>query len=78
MNAATVIDEIKHLAPAEQAKVVRFVYELDAANRLTGNELSALARRMTQSRNASERSVVREEIVRGFYGDEDNAENPPQ
>ncbi len=73
VNAATVIAEIKHLAPEEQAKVVRFVHELDAGRRLSGEELSALAKRMAESRDVSERSVVREAIVRGFYGDDDDA-----
>jgi len=73
VNASTVIAEIKDLAPEERAKVVRFVHELDATRKLSGDRLSALAERMTDSRDASERSVVREAIVRGFYGNDDDA-----
>jgi hypothetical protein len=73
VNASTVIAEIKHLAPEERAKVVRFIHELDDSRKLSGAKLSALAERMTETRDASERSVVREAIVCGFYGDDDDA-----
>jgi hypothetical protein len=40
VTASQIIDEIKRLAPEEQAGVVRFVYELDAERKLSGPELS--------------------------------------
>jgi hypothetical protein len=36
---------------------------------LTGEELSALAARMTQTTDPAEADLLREAIVRGFYGD---------
>jgi hypothetical protein len=68
MTAAKIIEEIKHLSPKEQAEVIRFAYHLDAERQLTGKELSALAERMTRANDPAEASLVREAIVRGFYG----------
>ena len=68
MTAAKIIEEIKHLSAKEQVEVIRFVYHLDAERQLTGKELSALAERMTQTTDPAEAALVREAIVRGFYG----------
>ncbi len=68
MTASQIIDEIKRLAPEEQAGVVRFVYQLDAERKLSGPELSALAERLVNAKDPIEASTVRESIVRGFYG----------
>ena len=73
MTAAKIIEEIKHLPPAEQAEVIQFAYHLDAERQLTGKELSALAERMTQTTAPAEAALVREAIVRGFYGGKRNA-----
>lgn len=73
MTANQIIKEISTLPPEEQAKVVRFAYRLDAERRLTGEELSALAARMAASTDPAEALMVREEIVRGFYGDKPHA-----
>jgi hypothetical protein len=73
MTAAQIIEEIKRLAPEEQAGLVRLVYELDAERKLSGPELSALAERLVNSEDPVEASRVRETIVRGFYGAKDNA-----
>jgi hypothetical protein len=62
------MDEIKRLTPEEQAGIVRFVYQLDAERKLSGPELSTLAERLVNAKDATEASVVRESIVRGFYG----------
>lgn len=48
-----IIDEIKSLPPDEQAGVVRFVYQLDAERKLSGNELSALAERFVSATDPS-------------------------
>jgi hypothetical protein len=53
--------------------VIRFAYQLDAERRLTGKELSTLAERMVNASDAAEQARVREEIVRGFYGQGKNA-----
>ena len=68
MTAAQIIDEIKRLAPEEQAGVVRMVYELDAERKLSGPELSALAERFVSESDPIEASRIRETIARGFYG----------
>ena len=73
MTASQIIEEIKRLDPKEQVGVIRFVYQLDAERRLTGKELSALAERMLNTTDPAEQARVREEIVRGFYGERQNA-----
>jgi hypothetical protein len=47
--------------------VIRFAYQLDAERRLSGQELSKLAARMTETDDAVEAATIRETIVRGFY-----------
>jgi DNA-binding NtrC family response regulator len=73
MTVAQIIDEIKNMPPDEQAGVVRFVYQLDAERKLSGEELSALAARFVSATDPAEASRVREEIVRGFYGTQPHA-----
>ena len=73
MTASQIIEEIKRLDPKEQVGVIRFAYQLDAERRLTGKELSALAQRMVNTSDPAEKAKVREEIVRGFYGERRNA-----
>ena len=53
--------------------MIRFAYQLDAERRLTGKELSTLAERMVNASDAAEQARVREEIIRGFYGQGKNA-----
>jgi len=73
MTAAQIIDEIKRLAPEEQAGVVRMVYQLDAQRKLSGPELSALAQRLVDAQDPLEASRVREAILHGFYGEKGDA-----
>jgi hypothetical protein len=73
VTASEIIEEIKRLDPKEQLGVIRFAYQLDAERRLTGKELSALAERMVEATNSAEEAIVREAIVRGFYGQNKNA-----
>lgn len=68
MTANQIIEEIESLPPEEQAKVVRFAYKLDAERQLSGPELSALAERMATTSDPAQALLLREEIVRGFYG----------
>ena len=68
MTASQIIDEIKRLSPEEQVGIMRFVYQLDAERKLSGPELSTLAEWLVNAKDATEASVVRESIVRGFYG----------
>ena len=73
MTAEQIISEIEGLAPQEQAKVVRFACGLDAERQLTGQELSALAEQMVESTDPKRTSMLRDEIVRGFYGGKPHA-----
>ena len=73
VTASQIIEEIKRLDPKEQIGVIRFAYQLDTERRLTGKELSALAERMLNTTDPAEQARVREEIVRGFYGERQNA-----
>ncbi len=73
MTATQVIEEIKHLTPKEQAQVIQFVYRLDAERELPGRELTALARRMTETSDPAEAAMVRETIMHGFYGGKPHA-----
>jgi hypothetical protein len=68
VTAQQIIDEIKRLDPKEQLGVIRFAYQLDAERQLSGQELSKLAARMTETDDAVEATKIREAIVRGFYG----------
>jgi hypothetical protein len=73
VTANQIIKEIGNLPPEEQAKVVRFAYRLDAERKLSGAELSGLAERMATATDPVERTMLREEIARGFYGDKPRA-----
>ena len=68
MTAEQIIEEIKRLDPKDQLGVIRFAYQLDAERKLTGKELSSLATRMTETDDPAEAAMIRESIVRGFYG----------
>ena len=70
MTAQQIIEEIKRLDPKEQLGVIRFAYQLDAERKLSGQELSKLAARMTETDDAVEAATIREAIVRGFYGEQ--------
>ena len=73
MTAEQIISEIEILSPEEQAKVIRFAYRLDAERQLTGKELSSLAERMVESNERTQTAMLREEIIRGFYGGKPHA-----
>ena len=73
MSANQLISEIQRLSPEDQAEVIRFAYRLDAERQLTGEELSALAERMVGSTDPLQTAMLREEIVRGFYGGKPHA-----
>ena len=73
MTVAQIIEEIGALPPEEQARIGRFAYRLDAERQLTGGELAALAERWIGCTDPIESTRLREEIVRGFYGDKPHA-----
>jgi hypothetical protein len=68
VTASQIIEEIRRLDPKEQLGVIRFAYQLDAERKLTGNELSSLATRLTETDDVAEATMIRETIIRGFYG----------
>jgi hypothetical protein len=69
MTAATVIEEIKHLAPNEQAEVIQFAVELARSRQLTARELGELADRLAESSDPAEIIRLRSAMTRGFYGE---------
>jgi len=68
-----IIEAIKRLGPEEQVGVIRFAYQLDAERQLTGNELASLAERMVNTSDPAEQARIREQIIRGFYGQQQHA-----
>lgn len=68
MTANAVIEEIKHLPPDEQSRVIQFAIELARSRRLAGNELSALAQRMVESDDPAEVEKIKSALAHGFYG----------
>ena len=77
MTATAVIEEIKQLPREEQSRVIQFVNELARNRQLSGKALAELAQQMVGAKDPAEASRLREEIVRGFYGDEPQAWNSP-
>jgi hypothetical protein len=68
MTATKVIEEIKHLPPAEQSQVIQFDFELARTRQLLGKELSTLAQRMVDSDDPAEVEKLKTALARGFYG----------
>ena len=73
MSANQVIEDIKHLPRAEQARVIQFAFALARESQLSGDKLGELAKRMVEAKDPVEAGRLQEEIVRGFYGDEPHA-----
>lgn len=72
MTASQIVEEIKRLGPEEQVGVIRFVYQLDAERQLMGDELFSLAERMVNTTDHAQQARIREQIIRGFYGQRQN------
>jgi hypothetical protein len=72
MTAVEIIEEIKRLPKVEQSRVIEFARNA-GTRRLTGDELGALAKQMVDAKDPAEADRLKEEIVRGFYGDEPHA-----
>ena len=69
MTAATVVEEIKHLAPNEQAEVIQFAVELAGSRQLTAQELGELADRLAESTDPAEIIRLKSAMTRGFCGE---------
>ena len=73
MNAAAIIEEIKHLPPAEQEQVVEFVQTLEARRPWRGEKLTEFEKKMVEANDPVEIRQLKEQIVAGFFGDEPEA-----
>ena len=73
MNAAAIIEEIKHLPPIEQGQVVEFVQALDARRPWSGEKLTEFEKKMVETNDPAEARRLKEQIVAGFFGDEPDA-----
>ena len=73
MNAAAIIDEIKHLPPHEREQVVEFVQGLETRRPWSGEKLTEYERKMVETTDPAEAQRLKEKIVAGFYGDEPDA-----
>jgi hypothetical protein len=73
MTASEIIEGISALPPAEQAKVVKFAYELDAERQLSGSELSELATGLVSEKDPIKIAQLRQALTRGFYGGKPHA-----
>jgi hypothetical protein len=69
MTAAEVIEDIKQLPREEQSQVVQFAIELARSRQLPGEELGIIAQKMLDTNDPTEKTRLREELTRGFYGD---------
>jgi hypothetical protein len=68
MTATAVLEEIKHLSPGEQSKVIQFAVELARTRKLAGKELTDLAQRMVESEDPAEVEKLKSALASGFYG----------
>ena len=73
MNAAAIIDEIKHLPRNEQDQVVEFVHTLEKRRPWSPQKLGEHAEKMVATTDTAEAQRLKEELVAGFYGDEADA-----
>ena len=73
MNAAAIIDEIRHLPPPEQKQVVEFVQTLETPRPWSGEKLTECEKKMVETTDAAEAQRLKEQIIAGFYGDDSNA-----
>jgi hypothetical protein len=69
MSAVDIIEQIRRLPDDEQDKVKRFVQLNLEPGQLSGDELTALAEKMVETNDPAEAGRLKEEIIRGFYGD---------
>jgi len=68
VSSAAIIEEIKHLPPAEQAEVIRFAIQLAQTRPLAPAELTALAERLSRTTDPAEAEKLKSAIAGGFYG----------
>lgn len=66
MTALEIMDEIKRLPPAEQARVARLIGEMNRT--LSAEELNGLAERLAGESDPDRARVLKEQMATGFYG----------
>jgi hypothetical protein len=73
VTAVEIIEEIKRLPREEQNRVIEYARQAGQKRLLSPDELGRLAERMVETPDPAEADRLKEEIVRGFYGDEPHA-----
>ena len=73
MSALEIIEQIRRLPPSEREKIRAFVRENLEDGQLSSQELGELTRRMVMADDPAEAERLKEEIVRGFYGNAPHA-----
>ena len=73
MNATAIIDEIKNLPRAEQDRVVEFVQTLEKKRHWSGAKLTEYEKRMVETTDPAEAERLKQQIVAGFFADEQDA-----
>ncbi|MGZ8920157.1 MAG: hypothetical protein ACXW3L_04155 [Limisphaerales bacterium] len=69
MTADQIIEDIKLLPRDEQSRVVQFAVELARSRQLPAEDLVAVAQKMLETNDATEKKRLEDELTRGFYGD---------
>ena len=69
MSAAEIIEQIKRLPPDERERVRNFARENLEPGQLSADDLGELTRRMVEAKDPVEADRLKQEIMRGFYGD---------
>lgn len=69
MSATEIIEQIKRLPPDERERVRNFTRENLEPGQLPADELGELTRRMVEATDPAEKERLKQEIIRGFYGD---------
>jgi len=73
MTALEIIKQIRQLPGEEQEKVKNFIRENLEDGQISGQEIGDLTRQMVESKDPAEKARLREEIVKGFYGNAPHA-----
>jgi hypothetical protein len=73
MDARQIMAEILALPASERARVIEFTSALKFDGALPPERLAKLAQRLADSEDTESGLLLKEELVRGFYGDSPNA-----
>jgi hypothetical protein len=73
VSSAEVIEQIKRLPRDERRKVIHFAQNQADNEQLSPEELGELTRQMVESNDPVEKARLKQEIKRGFYGNEPHA-----